>query len=202
MNPQDGDPVQANAAHAEYLAEVRRLVDEQVAALFQTVSAAASRIGATTMSGQAAQAQNNRTMTLTAGGRAATLTVEAVTDLPEGSDRAQEFPSGQARCTVNAGSTTDVWDLHRVGDVDNLRYGWVDGNTLAPLDEAEIANRLQTALGGAAGDATTYVSTSAAGYEAGIGATGAAAQDVFTAEAGGRIIPVDGDPRTIEGETP
>lgn len=199
MNPQDGDPVQANAAHAEYLAEVRRLVDEQVAALFQTVSAAASRIGATTTGGQA---QNNRTMTLTAGGQAATLTVEAVTDLPEGSDRAQEFPSGQARCTVTAGSATEIWDLHRLGDVDNLRYGWVDSNTLAPLDEAEIANRLQTVLGGTAGGATSSVSTSAAGYEAGIGATGAGTQDVFTAEAGGRVIPVDGDPRTIEGETP
>jgi hypothetical protein len=141
-------------------------------------------------------------MTLTSGDRTATLTVEAVTDLPEGSDRAQEFPSGQARCTVTAGSTTEVWDLHRLSDVEHLRYGWVVSNTLVPLDEAEIANRLQVALGVPAGGATSAVTTNAAGYESGIGATDTGAQDALTAESGGRIIPVDGDPRTIEGETP
>ena len=99
MNARDGDSVQAESAHEEYLAEVRQLVDEQVAALFQMVSAAAARIGATAASGQA----RSRTLTVSGDGRSATLAVEAVTDLPEGADRAQEFPSGQARCTMTAG---------------------------------------------------------------------------------------------------
>lgn len=187
MNARDGDSVQAERAHEEYLAEVRQMVDEQVAALFQMVSAAAARIGASA----AAQGGDGRTLTVSGNGRSATLAIEAVTDLPEGSDRAQEFPAGQARCTMTAADgAAQEWVLHRTGGGQTVSYAWVDANSRAQLDEAEIANRLQAALGMAQ---TGVVGAAEAGTA---GATGMP-QGTATP-----VIPVDGDPSTIEEYNP
>lgn len=210
MNPREGETVQAEAAHEEYLAEVRQLVDQQVAALFQMISAAASRIGANaTAGGQAAQGGDNRTLEVSSGGQTASFAVEAVTDLPEGADRAQEFPAGQARCTMSgAAGTAEQWVLHRVGESGETqpRYAWVPSGTERPLDEAQIADILRSALGGGSDTTGTTGATqgqagagaaTSLGHEAGIGAGPTKALGATDA-----IIPVDGDPSTIEGAGP
>ena len=197
MNARDGDSVQAERAHEEYLAEVRQLVDEQVAALFQMVSAAAARIGATA----ASQGSDGRTLTVSGNGRSTTLAVEAVTDLPEGSDRAQEFPAGQARCTMTSGDgAAQEWVLHRIGEGQTVRYAWVDGNNQAQLDEAEIANRLQAALG-MAPTGGEPVAAAGAGTASTVVTTGGSATGMPQGAAT-PIIPVDGDPSTIEEYNP
>ena len=149
MNASDGNSVQAEAAHEEYLAEVRQLVDQQVAALFQMVSGAASRAGAGASGGavpSVGQSDDNRTLTVSNGGRAVTFTVEAVTDLPEGSDRANAFPAGQARCIVSTpNGTIDEWVLHRVGGGETPQYTWMRSGTETPVDEAGVVALLQSA---------------------------------------------------------
>jgi len=152
----DNERIDATAAHEEYMAEARGLVDEQVDALYALVSAAMSGDGAgtpgTAIAGaggaQAQVTRNGHSMAVSRGGRTVTLNVEAITDLPEGADRAHEFVSGQARCTVQGPDGTAArWVLQRVGAGNAAPpYTWVDAPTSQPLDTATVAQTLQTML--------------------------------------------------------
>ena len=107
------DTAEAQAAHREYLAEVQRLVTEQVEVLFRTVTAAAERESPAAQ--PAGVTRDEHALTVSTGGRSAVFRIEAITDLPEGADRANDFETGQARCTVRgADGSTDVWVLHRL----------------------------------------------------------------------------------------
>src|SRR5207302_2266378 len=131
----------AAAAHAEYLAEVKQLVDQHFEALAAMVTAAAPHAAG----GRAAVTRHNHTLTVTGGDRSVVFTVEAVTDLPEGADRARDFPTGQARCVVQAADgTTEEWVLHRVGAGDDIRYTWVRSVSQEPIGEQDVAALLQS----------------------------------------------------------
>jgi hypothetical protein len=94
--------------------------------------------------------------------------------------------------------------LHRVGEGQTVRYAWVDGNNQAQLDEAEIANRLQTALGMAptGGEAVAAAGVGSAGTIVTAGSQASAAATDMRRGAATPIIPVDGDPSTIEEYNP
>jgi hypothetical protein len=132
----------AAAAHQEYLAEAQQLVDQQFEALATMVTAA----GTHAAGGRHADVtRSHHTLTATSGERSVVFTVEAVTDLPEGADRARDFPTGQARCTVHApDGTTEEWVLHRIGAGDDIRYMWVRSVSEEPIGEQDVAALLQS----------------------------------------------------------
>ena len=133
----------AEAAHQEYLAEAQRLVDQQFEVLGALVSAAA---GTHAAAGRHVEVtRSNHTLTATSGERSVVFTVEAVTDLPEGADRARDFPTGQARCTVRTpdGETTE-WVLRRAGAGEDIRYTWVRSVSQEPIGEQDVTALLQS----------------------------------------------------------
>ena len=133
----------AAAAHEEYLAEVKQLVDQHFEALAAMVTAAATHAAG----GRAGVTRHNHTLTVTGGDRSVVFTVEAVTDLPEGADRARDFPTGQARCIVQApDGTTAEWVLHRAGAGDNIHYTWARSVSQEPIGEQDVAALLQSSL--------------------------------------------------------
>ena len=134
----------AAAAHAEYLAEVKQLVDQHFEALAAMVTAAATH----TAAGRHADVtRTNHTLSVTGGDRSVVFTVEAVTDLPEGADRALDFPTGQARCIVQTpDGTTEEWVLHRAGAGDDIHYTWVRSGSQEPIGEQDVAALLQSSL--------------------------------------------------------
>jgi hypothetical protein len=131
----------AVAAHEEYLAEVKQLVEHHFAALAAMVTAAATQ----TAAGRHADVtRTNHTLTVTGGDRSVIFTVEAVTDLPEGADRALDFPTGQARCIVHApDGTTEEWVLRRVGAGEGIHYTWMRSVSEEPIGEQDVAALLQ-----------------------------------------------------------
>ena len=132
----------AAAAHEEYLAEVKQLVEQHFEALAAMVTAAAIH---TAGDRPADVRRTNHTLTVTGGGRSAVFTVEAVTDLPEGADRALDFPTGQARCTVQIpDGTTEEWVLRRTGAGEDIRYTWVRSVSQEPIGEQDVAALLQS----------------------------------------------------------
>lgn len=133
----------AAEAHKEYLAEAERLVDQQVEALFNRISGLASQAGAA----QPVLAHNGRSLRIDRGGHAVSFDVEAITDLPEDTDRAQVFPVSQARCIVHAlDGTTSEWQLHRLGEGNATPpYTWVNAQSGAPVSDEEIRQLLQEA---------------------------------------------------------
>ena len=136
----------ARLAHREYLDEAQRLIDEQVDALFQTIAAAAERIA--TGARRIGLTRDGHTLTVSANGRAAVFQVEAITDMPDGSDRALKFATGQARCVLQApDGTTYEWVLHRASAGDVPRYAWVQATTEQPIDEEQFAELLRSILG-------------------------------------------------------
>lgn len=131
----------AQDAHREYLQEARLLIDRQTDALFAEVERA---LAAT--SGQQAQTQRGEhTLTVTCGDRSVEFAVEAITDLPEGAERAHDFETGQARCTVRgADGSTDVWVLHRLGvGASSPTYTWMRFRSETPIQHEEIVAVLQ-----------------------------------------------------------
>ena|SRR5579871_2044082 len=137
------ETAEANAAHREYLAETQQLVDEQTEALFRMVSAAAEQSGSAAPAIRVAR--DERTFTAAAGERSAIFRVEAITDLPEGSDRANEFTTSQARCIVQApDGTSSEWVLHRLGAGDAPRYGWLEAGTEKSIDQAAVSTILRS----------------------------------------------------------
>jgi hypothetical protein len=133
----------AVAAHDEYLAEVKQLVEHHFEALAAMVTAATHAAAGR----HADVTRTNHTLTVTGGGRNVVFTVEAVTDLPEGADRALDFPTGQARCTVQTpdGETTE-WVLRRAGAGEDIRYTWVRSVSQEPIGEQDVAALLQSLL--------------------------------------------------------
>src|SRR5438067_7829039 len=131
----------AAAAHQEYIAEVKQLVDQHFEALAALVSAAATHAAG----GHAAVTRHNHTLTVTDGDHDVVFTVEAVTDLPEGADRARDFPTGQARCIVQASDgMTEEWVLRRAGAGEDIRYTWVRSVSQEPIGEQDVAALLQS----------------------------------------------------------
>lgn len=145
MSVSDSESARAISAHEEYLAEARRLIDDEVKALFAVLSAAiAGTTGAGPGAGSIGVSQDERSFTATNGGRSVTFSVEAVTDLPEGADKAKEFPAGQARCTVSGpDGVIATWVLHRIGAGDAVRYTWMQANTEKPISDQDVAAALQ-----------------------------------------------------------
>ena len=131
----------AGAAHEEYLAEVKQLVEHHFEALAAMVTAAATHVAG----GRHVDVRrSNHTLTATSGDRSADFTVEAVTDLPEGADRALDFPTGQARCIVHApDGTTEEWVLRRVGAGEGIHYTWMRSVSEEPIGEQDVAALLQ-----------------------------------------------------------
>ena len=132
----------AVAAHEEYFAEVKQLVEHHFEALAAMVTAAATHAAA---GRHVNVTRTNHTLTVTGGDRSVVLTVEAVTDLPEGTDRALDFPTGQARCTVQTpdGETTE-WVLRRAGAGEDIRYMWVRSVSQEPIGEQDVTALLQS----------------------------------------------------------
>ena len=132
----------AVAAHEEYLAEVKQLVEHHFEALAAMVTAAATHAAA---GRHADVTRTNHTLTVTGGDRSVVFTVEAVTDLPEGADRALDFPTGQARCTVQTpGGETTEWVLRRAGAGEDIRYTWVHSVSEEPIGEQDVAALVQS----------------------------------------------------------
>lgn len=131
----------AAAAHQEYLAEVRQLVDQQVGALAEMVSAAATHVATHAAGGQHVDVtRDDHTLKATSGERSVVFAVEAVTDLPEGADRALDFPTGQARCIVRTSDgASEEWVLHRAGAGESLHYSWVRAESQTPIGEQDVA---------------------------------------------------------------
>ncbi len=133
----------ATAAHQEYLAEARGLIDDQIEALFTLIATAAERVGASN-GRQPSVARQGHALTVVNGARTAVFTVESITDLPEGADRAQAFPVGQARCTMRCqGDVMGEWELHRIGEGDAAPgYAWMRAGTETPISPEEVATLL------------------------------------------------------------
>ena len=132
----------AAAAHEEYFAEVKQLVEHHFEALAAMVTAAATH----TAAGRHTDVtRTNHTLSVTGGDRSVVFTVEAVTDLPEGTDRALDFPTGQARCIVQApDGTIEEWVLRRAGAGEDIRYTWVRSVSQEPIGEQDVAALLQS----------------------------------------------------------
>jgi hypothetical protein len=132
----------AIAAHEEYLAEVKQLVERHFETLTAMVTAAATHMAG---GRQVGVTRTNHTLTVTSGDHSVVFTVEAVTDLPEGADRALDFPTGQARCTVQTpdGETTE-WVLRRAGAGEDIRYTWVRSVSQEPIGEQDVTALLQS----------------------------------------------------------
>lgn len=136
----------AQDAHREYLQEARLLVDRQTDALFAEVERALAAASSGATGGQQAQTQRGEhTLTVTSGTRSVEFAVEAITDLPEGAERAHDFETGQARCTVRAvDGSTDVWVLHRLGvGASSPTYTWMRFRSETPIQHEEIVAVLQ-----------------------------------------------------------
>jgi len=135
----------ASEAHQEYLAETRQLVDDQIEALFALIASAAAR--ATTATGQQpAVTRSGHTLRVSNGARTTAFEIEAITDLPEGADRAQAFPAGQARCTMSGPEgMIEEYELHRLGaGAAAPGYTWMYARTETPIDEDGVARSLQS----------------------------------------------------------
>jgi len=133
----------ASEAHQEYLAEARRLVDDQIEALFGLITSAAARA---TTGQQPAVTRSGHALRVPNGARTAAFEVEAITDLPEGADRAQAFPAGQARCTMSGPEgVIEEYELHRRGaGAEAPNYTWMYARTETPIDEEGVARSLQS----------------------------------------------------------
>ena len=137
----DAETTQAEEAHEEYLAEARQLIDEHVDALFQMIEAAAARASGTAPGAQRGVTRGDHSITVANGDRRAVFEVQAITDLPEGYDRAKDFATGQARCIMHApdGATTE-WVLHRVGAGDATPpYTWMNADTGRELTQDDLS---------------------------------------------------------------
>lgn len=137
----DADSTQAEEAHEEYLAEATRLIDEHINALFQMIEAAATRARGATATTQGAVTRDDHAITVANGDRRAVFEIQAITDLPEGADRAKAFATGQARCFMRApdGATAE-WVLHRVGAGEATPpYTWMNGETGRELTDDDLA---------------------------------------------------------------
>ena len=89
--------------------------------------------------------RSEHTLTASSGERSVVFKVEAVTDLPEGADRALDFPTGQARCIAQTpDGTTEEWVLHRAGAGESLHYTWVRAGSEVPIGEPDVAALLQS----------------------------------------------------------
>jgi hypothetical protein len=141
-NAVNNESTDANQAHQEYLAEARRLVDDQIEALFALIARAAARA---TTEQQPAVTRSGHTLRVSNGVRTAAFEIEAITDLPEGADRAQAFPAGQARCTMRGPEgVIEEYELHRAGEgAAAPGYAWMYTKTQTPVGEEDIARSLQ-----------------------------------------------------------
>lgn len=127
----------SQAAGGSYREEAQRLVDAQVALLFDTVEqvVAASRNGT-----HAAVHRTDRSLTVGSGEAAVELAVEAITDVPAEAEPARAFPLGEARCRVRvAGATVAEWVLTRADQgSETPTYRWLHAETESPVTPDDI----------------------------------------------------------------
>ncbi len=146
MNVANNDAEYGSEAHQEYLAETERLVDQEIEALFALIESAVARAATVASAGQQpAVTRDARALGVTNGARMAVFAVETITDLPEGVDRAQAFPTSQARCTMRGpDGATEQWELHRIGAGNAAPgYTWMYARTDIPVSEERIAQSVQ-----------------------------------------------------------
>src|SRR5579863_8749977 len=114
MSEGDGGSAQAANAHEEYVDEVLRLIDDDVAALFGTLRRTLSDRDRANGGTPTHVVEDQRRFDATRGSRTATFAVDTVVDASAHTGRAKEFPAGQARCEVSVdGRPVDEWILQR-----------------------------------------------------------------------------------------
>lgn len=143
------DTTQAATGHAMYLAEVRQFVDNQVERLFDQVAVTLASIRSYGLGApQATVGRHGHTLTVTADVCMVVLEVQAISDLPEGANRAYHFPAGQARCLVHVPDGRIVeWVLRRdnVGDT-TPSYVWMVAGSDTRVGKPEIESVLRPLL--------------------------------------------------------
>jgi len=101
-------------AHDEYVAEMTKLVDEQINALTTFISLARDRLAQQSPAlASMTVTRVDQTITAATGAKTATFAITSVTDLPL-EDRAALMAEGQARCAVQGpDGVEEVWVLRR-----------------------------------------------------------------------------------------
>lgn len=135
------DMARSVAAHAAYLAETRQLVDAHTDALFGLLTTVLARARSYEPAVRHAEvSRHDHTLAVTNGACTEVFTVEAISDLPDGADRAYLFPTSQARCTVQAPDGSAVeWLLKRDATGDRASaYAWMLADSTTRIGEPEI----------------------------------------------------------------
>ncbi|HXT38140.1 MAG TPA: hypothetical protein VN837_21400 [Chloroflexota bacterium] len=132
----------APARHAEYLAEVSRLVHDQVDALYAVQMAVIERLPASNaVATRPTVTHGDRVIRVALGRCSVDIEARATSDLPEGASRAQIFPTGPAWGTARAPDGIIArWELRPVhADNASPGYAWMVARTEIPVDEPEVA---------------------------------------------------------------
>jgi hypothetical protein len=134
----------SEAAHQEYLAEVDRMVDDAAAGLFARLEAVLAQATGAAQGNQYMVSRQGRALTARTNNRTISAQVEAISDLPNESERAQAFPNYQARCRILVDDhLTEEWVLRRSGSERNVQYLWMVPRSDTPITESDIAGALQ-----------------------------------------------------------
>lgn len=132
----------ASARHAEYLAEVSRLVHDQVDALYAVLMTVTERLLASNVvSTRPTVTHGDRVIRVALGRCTIDIEARATIDLPEGANRAQIFPTGPAWCIARAPDGIIArWELRPVhADNASPSYAWMVAGTEMPIGEPEVA---------------------------------------------------------------
>lgn len=143
------EATRAAMAHAAYLAQTRQLVDAQTEALFGLLTTVLARArGYEPAARHADVSRQAHTLTVNACACSEVFTVQAISDLPDGANRALIFPTSQARCLIRApdGGTTE-WLLMRDYDGDTApSYAWMLAGSNTRVGEPEANGVLRSLL--------------------------------------------------------
>lgn len=144
----DSDTERAEAIHDEYMSEARQLIAAQIDKLYRMVTDAATMIATGTHGAPRIEvSRDGNDITASCGGRTMRFHAESIADVPEGGDPANEFPGGQARCTIQMpDGATETWVLHRTSIGTNIQYAWLHAKTQALVGETELTETLRQAL--------------------------------------------------------
>lgn len=148
MSEGNGGSAQAANAHEEYVDEVLRLIDDDVAALFGTLRRTLTDHDGASGGAPTHVVEDRRRFQATRGSHTVTFAVDTVVDAPELTARAQEFPAGQARCVVSVDDQpVDEWVLHR-NDESAGGYVWSRETDNRPITQEDVERALQPLFGG------------------------------------------------------
>ena len=140
------DTAEATVARGRYVAQVRQLVDDQLAILFTMVTAGAAQ--ASTGIQHIEVTRQARSLTASDGARTAVFIIEAITDRPRDLGVHARFRVGQARCILPPLDGIGVpWELvlQRVGTESiGAGYAWMDAAARKPLTATAVAATLRS----------------------------------------------------------